>query len=78
MTAIARINYELESFDQPLLDEVLDFIGYLKARSVRADAGDNPLMDGETWAVLEDARLGRNLYGPYKTAEDAVAAMLGE
>ena len=26
--------------------------------------------------ALEDIRLGRNLHGPYKTAEEAVAAML--
>ncbi|MBR1485762.1 MAG: hypothetical protein IJ597_00720 [Synergistaceae bacterium] len=30
----------------------------------------------DTLEAFEDARLHRNLYGPYKTAEEAVAAML--
>ncbi len=30
----------------------------------------------ETTEAMEDARMHRNLFGPYNTAEDAVAAML--
>jgi len=33
-------------------------------------------LDAETIEAMEDARLDRNLYGPYKTAGEAVAAML--
>ena len=33
-------------------------------------------LSAETAEALEDARLGRNLYGPYATAEEAVHAML--
>lgn len=38
-------------------------------------ASDSPL-DPETAEALEDARLMRNLYGPYDTGEEAVKAML--
>ena len=34
------------------------------------------LPSAETQEALDDARLLRNLYGPYGTAEEAVAAML--
>ena len=33
-------------------------------------------LSSETAAALEDARLGKNLYGPYATAEDAMKEML--
>ena len=33
-------------------------------------------LSSETAAALEDARLGKNLHGPYATAEDAMKAML--
>jgi DNA-damage-inducible protein J len=33
-------------------------------------------LNGETLEAMEDVRLNRNLYGPYKTAKEAVAAML--
>lgn len=35
-------------------------------------------MSVESREAVEDARLHRNLYGPYNTAEDAVSAMLEE
>ncbi|MBR2208556.1 MAG: type II toxin-antitoxin system RelB/DinJ family antitoxin [Synergistaceae bacterium] len=33
-------------------------------------------VSAESIEAFEDARLHRNLYGPYQTAEEAVAAML--
>ena len=43
---------------------------------IAATAGENTLRSVETQEALDDARLLRNLYGPYGTAEEAVAAML--
>ena len=32
----------------------------------------------DLWEAIEDTRLRRNLHGPFKTAEEAVASMLEE
>ena len=37
---------------------------------------NRPPLSAESAEAFEDARLHRNLYGPYATAEDAVKAML--
>ncbi|MDR2589156.1 MAG: type II toxin-antitoxin system RelB/DinJ family antitoxin [Spirochaetales bacterium] len=34
--------------------------------------------DAESLDAMEDVRLNRNLHGPYKTAQEAVAALLEE
>ena len=44
--------------------------------AIAATGGDATLPSAETQEALDDARLLRNLYGPYGTAEEAVAAML--
>jgi DNA-damage-inducible protein J len=33
-------------------------------------------LNAETIEAMEDVRLNRNLYGPYRTAKEAVAAMM--
>ena len=43
---------------------------------IAATAGKDSQPSAETQEALDDARLLRNLYGPYGTAEEAVAAML--
>ncbi|MDR0554822.1 MAG: type II toxin-antitoxin system RelB/DinJ family antitoxin [Treponema sp.] len=47
--------------------------------SLRANGLPFPVrktLNPETLEAMEDVRLNRNLYGPYKTAGEAVAAML--
>ena len=41
-----------------------------------AASDETDLLPAETREALDDARLLRNLYGPYASAEEAVAAML--
>ncbi|MDR2471429.1 MAG: type II toxin-antitoxin system RelB/DinJ family antitoxin [Treponema sp.] len=38
----------------------------------------NRALNTETIEAMEDVRLNRNLHGPYKTAKEAVAAMIEE
>jgi DNA-damage-inducible protein J len=47
--------------------------------SLRANGLPFPVrktLNPETLEAMEDVRRNRNLYGPYKTAKEAVAAML--
>ena len=41
-----------------------------------AASDETALLPAETQEALDDARLLRNLYGPFDTAEEAVASML--
>jgi hypothetical protein len=75
MNVLTQAYEELQTLDEEKINEALDFIRFLKSKMTRFDP-NNPPMDAETRKALEDARQGRNLYGPYKSAKEAVAAML--
>lgn len=73
--AAANSLYESLGFDTPTA------IRMFLSASLRVNGMPFPLkrrFNAETLEAMEDTRLGRNLYGPYKTVQEALEALESE
>jgi len=68
----------IDSLPETCLFAVREFLLFEESRHRNSDSNENEYFNTETIEAMNDALLGQNLHGPFKTAKDAVAAMLEE
>jgi len=71
-----EIKTVIDNLPESCLFAVRDFLLFEESRYRNSDANENKDFNTETIEAMNNALLGQNLYGPFKTAKEAVTAML--